>query len=271
MSRSDKELVGQIRSKARTWTGVVCGITGVGNYMVVCTFGTIVAVGGGTYKNGESVVVTRFDTGEYSIIGGASSAMESSVSAIPGSGAVLEGPGIDLNGSYVGIGLDSILLQSVSGTFPAREYFTIWQALADAASGDVVLLNPKTFAESVTVPPGVTLMGISSGAAITGMVTLGNGAVVKNLAITRSSDDGDDLIGVLASSGTSYLMDSTVTVSNGTGSAYSVKIVSGAILHATHVNLISSGYCAYVEDGELHHLYGRAVSGESYPYYVHEE
>lgn len=269
MSRSDKELVGQIRSKARTWTGVVCGITGVGNYMVVCTFGTIVAVGGGTYKNGESVVVTRFDTGEYSIIGGASSAMESSVSAIPGSGAVLEGPGIDLNGSYVGIGLDSILLQSIS--YPAREFFTLAQVVAVAVSGDVILLGARTYTANFTLPAGVTMMGQTSESVLTGLVTLGSGSKLKNLKVSRTSASVDALCGVYCSDD-AYLENVVIEVANSVGPAYAMYVDGGAIVEALRTDLIAEtgtpGYAAYVENGSLYHSYGLALGSTEYePYY----
>ena len=76
------------------------------------------------------------------------------------------------------------------------EYTTIASALAAASSGDIVEVGPGTYAESVTIPSGVTLRGSArplrttiSGAAATGTrVTLGNGANLIGFTITLPTD-----------------------------------------------------------------------------------
>jgi hypothetical protein len=98
--------------------------------------------------------------------------------------SVAEGPGIDLviSGAQtrVGIGGDTVLIYHADGS-PANEYSTLTAAIAAATSGDVVLLPPQTFADDITIPAGVTLVGAHRATKLSGTIesaSSGIGAVV---------------------------------------------------------------------------------------------
>lgn len=71
------------------------------------------------------------------------------------------------------------------------DHTTITAALAAASSGDVVVVYPGTYAESVTIPDGVTLMGSSAPELVNitsdgsnDCIAIGASATVRNLTIT---------------------------------------------------------------------------------------
>ncbi|RLI84125.1 MAG: hypothetical protein DRP01_08430, partial [Archaeoglobales archaeon] len=87
-----------------------------------------------------------------------------------------------------------IVLNEPSGL--KTNYATIVAALAASSSGDTVYAGPGTYAESFTVPAGVTLVGQGgsrvtkiTGALATGTrITLSNGAFLKGFTITLPTD-----------------------------------------------------------------------------------
>ena len=103
-----------------------------------------------------------------------------------------EGPGIDLVGTVIGLGLDSILISHANGD-PASEYATISAACAAASAGDIIFIaKPGTFAEGVSVPANVGLVGLGRDKTkITGQVTLGDGALLYNLSVDVAGTTGD--------------------------------------------------------------------------------
>lgn len=81
-------------------------------------------------------------------------------------------------------------------------FATITLALAAAVSGDIVQVGPGTYAESVTVPAGVTLRGsgatktIISGAGATGdRIALGDRSIVQDLAVILPTNATRGIIG----------------------------------------------------------------------------
>ena len=177
-------------------------------------------------------------------------------------GAVTEGPGIDLVGSRVGLGMDSILLQANGGVYPAQEFFTIWESLDQAQAGDVVHLNANIFVENITVPSGVTLKG--NGSVIAGTVTLMNEAKLEDLTIQIVGDSSDVIVGVQQTDdGTAHIRNCVVEISNTGGPAVAVLVQGGGVFHAEHTDLIaetgSPGYAAVVTAGDFYQRYGLAL------------
>lgn len=91
-------------------------------------------------------------------------------------------------------GLGSIVLVTPTSR---TNFATITLALAAAVAGDVVELGPGTYAESVTIPAGVQLVGHDgvdgaatvSGALATGTrITLSNGATLGEVRVTMPTD-----------------------------------------------------------------------------------
>lgn len=86
----------------------------------------------------------------------------------------------------------SITLHSAS---TARSYATIDAALLASVSGDVVLLGPGSYAESIVVPAGVTIKGLSkdasviSGSLATGTrIVLSDGSKIDSLKVSLPTD-----------------------------------------------------------------------------------
>lgn len=164
-----------------------------------------------------------------------------------------EGPGIDVVGSIIGLGGDTILLYDSAGA-PVAEYGAteagLTAALAAATSGQVVLLPACTIAGSHTVPALVHLQGLVTRATIlTGTLTVSPGGTVTGLSVTVTANSADELDGVIGpGSGAAYLQDCVITVTQsgagashgihgGAGDTYlkncSVETVAGTDLHRT--------------------------------------
>lgn len=101
-------------------------------------------------------------------------------------------------------------------------YSTIAAALAAASSGDAVVVGPGVYAESVTVPAGVTLSGTPfftaalSGAASTGTrVTLNDGSSLIGFAVTAPTDATPAIN--YAGSTSAILSDCSITGNGGAG------------------------------------------------------
>lgn len=112
--------------------------------------------------------------------------------------ALGEGPGIDIVGRTVGLGLDTVLLSHGDGT-PAVEYATITLALAAASSGDTIYLPPGTFTEDITIPDGVIVRGSEMNSSIiAGQVTFAGDGWLSDAAVVISANDAATYAGVWA-------------------------------------------------------------------------
>jgi len=96
-------------------------------------------------------------------------------------------------------------------------YSTITAALADASSGDMVLVGPGNWAESVTVPAGVSLNGAGSsftfitGGASTGTrVTLNNGSYFKDIGVYSPTNAAPAILGPSGSSDRAVVRDAII-------------------------------------------------------------
>lgn len=94
------------------------------------------------------------------------------------------------------------------------------EALTAAAAGDVIWLPAAGFANAVTIPAGVTLIGQGRGSVIQGTITGGDGAMVRGLTIVLAGSDADVVFGVGSPvTGIFYLEDCHVQVTNDAGDA----------------------------------------------------
>lgn len=83
----------------------------------------------------------------------------------------------------------------ISGASVSR-YSTIADAIAASSSGDAILVGPGTYAESFTVPAGVTMQGaygggttVISGSGATGTrITMSNGSTVRQVFVVLPTD-----------------------------------------------------------------------------------
>jgi len=141
----------------------------------------------------------------------------------------LEGPGIDLIGLTIGVGLDSILVAHADGS-PATEYQknNLVGALAGTVSGDAVMLCPGIFEGGIIVPVGVAVVGIDrSKCVLTGSLQLSDESVLANLTVTRSG--AGTVVGVEGpASGTAYIYNTTIIVTDGSP-AIALHITGGNV------------------------------------------
>jgi hypothetical protein len=140
-----------------------------------------------------------------------------------------EGPGTDIVGSKVGIGGDSILVMHSDGS-PASEYPAtdagLDLATAAAVSGDIVVTPSCTFAANHTLGACVYVLFAST---FTGQVTLVDGTLADWIHVTRTANDANDLIGVVApASGSVLLYDPSINViQSGAGTAIGLFVATG--------------------------------------------
>ena len=85
-----------------------------------------------------------------------------------------EGPGINMVGQQVGIGMDSILRAHADGS-PASEYTSneagLTAALADAAAGEIIHLPAGVIDGDHTLKAGVAVVGLGENSQLSGMIT----------------------------------------------------------------------------------------------------
>jgi hypothetical protein len=172
-----------------------------------------------------------------------------------------EGPGIDVVGSVIGIGGDSILVYHTDGS-PASEYPAtdagLDLALAAMASGDVLATPPCAFSAAHTLAT-VGLYDFRQ-STFAGLLTLAAGVRVygRRNAITSSGL----VVGVYATAGDSWLFDSAIVVTSSDATAWAARVASGATLHVLGGSLSGTGAVEgkpgysegtlYVEDCDLY-------------------
>lgn len=163
----------------------------------------------------------------------------------------------------VGLGGDQVLLYRSDGQ-PVKEYDTIAAACAAAASGDAVELPPGTYAESITIPAGVTVRGRGPATVIAGTVTGADGATLKDVYVRVVGDSVDPLYGIKGAGAYFRALDCFVYVENATGPARAVGCVSGGDSRFQNVRVGATGgtegYGFYQDVGDmfLDHCVARA-------------
>lgn len=139
-------------------------------------------------------------------------------------------------------------------------------ALAAAASGERVIVPPGTFTASYVVPAGVVVVGAGHLlTTITGSVTLGAGAGVGYLAITRTANDAGDLTGLIApASGTGWAWRVLVSVTqSGAGNAYAAYSAAGGVLRLDVCELLSPAGGAGTHYGTYRDSSGGSIYGDN--------
>jgi len=143
-----------------------------------------------------------------------------------------EGPGINLVGTVIGVGLDSILLVHANGN-PASEYTTITAACSAAASGDIIIIaRAGTFNESFTIPAGVGLVGLGRDQTIiTGQVTLSHGSMLWGVSVVRTGTTETlyGVVGPVTAQSRAAIINCKVSVTVTSGTAIALYINGGEI------------------------------------------
>ncbi len=144
-------------------------------------------------------------------------------------------------------GAANILLVSKRGddTTGSREgypFLTIAAALAEAEAGDVVLVYPGTYSESLTLPANVAIRGVDRSKCIisltgrvvdTTLITMGASSVLSNITLNLASAVHVELTGVVfpgTTSATAMLQSVTLTVDNSTAGVGTSDIVGVSVL-----------------------------------------
>lgn len=166
--------------------------------------------------------------------------------------------------SSLGGGITGVNLMATGGA--STPYPNIGAALAAASSGDAVVVGPGTYAESITIPDGVRLVGFPAGFAvqITGAdttstrVTMGVGCTLRDFTVVGPSSGANPAITTNNATGNNILFTVTCTGAGGTGPflqkngtgglavalmGYNGGTIGGAILD------LSSGTTRFVQGG----------------------
>lgn len=145
------------------------------------------------------------------------------------------------------------------------------QALTDAADGDSVHYHNACLTTDVTVPEGVSLIGLDPvNCVIKGKITLGSGSYLQNIGAHHTASSGSDTIGVeMSGSGQSIVEDCHIfTINCDIGTCYAVSCVSpisSMIVRDCIIYAESSGSGFAVRGGgdiqvEHSRLYGNTAS-----------
>jgi hypothetical protein len=148
------------------------------------------------------------------------------------------GADISINGWTISRAGNRVLLFGGDGA-PVAEYLgdasgmaaALTAALAAATTGDVIQCPAGTIAGDHTVGAGVEVVGRGrANTILSGQITLGDGAVLRDLAVTRTASQAGDLIGIVApASGMAYVIGCDIAVNNATGDGFPVQLQDGDI------------------------------------------
>lgn len=179
-----------------------------------------------------------------------------------------EGPGIDIAGTTIGLGGDTILLYDSAGA-PVAEFAAtdsgLTAALAAATSGQVVWLPAGVIVGDFTIPIGVHLQGLSiKKTSIQGTVTLTPDAVISSLTILKTAADANDIQGVytdMDAGEEAYIYSADVIArQDGSGDAAGLQIDGDGYVYAYQTRLVGasltgSSYGCSVEVGASGRVY----------------
>ena len=154
-----------------------------------------------------------------------------------------EGPDIDVVGSRIGRGGDTILLFD-SGANPVAEFAATSAgfdlAIAAATSGDTIWLPSVTISGDHVLSAGIHHIGVSRfGSVLTGQITGGAGASLENCSVTRSANSASALYGIVApATGTCYMAGVHVSATQaGAGNAAAIYAAAGGNVEAWNCSL----------------------------------
>lgn len=129
------------------------------------------------------------------------------------------------NGGFGGVIMVDTVNGTASGALNGAPFKTISQALAVAVSGNLVLVYPGTYTETISIPAGVTVQGASINtvtiqqltgniSANTDLVTMTTGSVLSNVSLVMTSAGNFRLRGiVLGETSTALVQNVNVTIS----------------------------------------------------------
>lgn len=140
-------------------------------------------------------------------------------------------------------------LANASSPYFSVPFLTITAALAKAASGQTVWVLPGTYNESITLPTGVSVRGMSTQTTLiqrtgvtgaTTLVTMGVQTRLEDVTLNLTSSSNVDLIGVDFPTGTPQTAKMRTMVVNVTSTASGSSTVTGILSGGTSVTTISS-------------------------------
>jgi hypothetical protein len=142
---------------------------------------------------------------------------------------------------YTGFGgscrVDAIYGNNSTASRNGGAFATISAALAAAVSGDTVLVYPGIYAESFTIPSGVTVCGISQRACVISvsnavfgltLVTMNDNTTIENFTLSIATTNNVSITGILfsgTSSTSAIVSNCTINVAKnntGTSNAYGI-------------------------------------------------
>jgi len=179
--------------------------------------------------------------------------------ALGSGGAGTAGADIDITGSVISRSGNAILLFDSGGAI-LQEYEAtavgLGDAIADAASGDVIWLPAVQISGDFTIPAGVHVIGVSRYASqILGEVTLEAGATLEHLTVSHTDSTAGTIYGVIgpqASTGTVKISNCDITVTNnGAGDAIGVFLDQDTTIMEVWISSIyalsvgGDGYAGY--------------------------
>lgn len=126
--------------------------------------------------------------------------------------------------------VDSVFGSDARGARHGIPFASISAALSAAVSGDTVWIFPGTYAESFTIPSGVSVLGLTATAVkitkavsiATDLITMGENSRLENITLTLTSSSHVQLRGVVfpgTTSATSKVVNIILTVDNSTAGA----------------------------------------------------
>jgi hypothetical protein len=155
--------------------------------------------------------------------------------------------------------VDAVFGNDTTGSRNRRPFATINGALQAAAFGDVIILLPGVYNKSITIPAGVSIVGVSKGGltnggvriaqtnvnANTDLVTMGENSRLENVTLTLNANSDVQLRGIVFP-GTTSLTASVNQVriqitnsTNGTAPAYGVHSI-GTGLPTSEITALSN-------------------------------
>lgn len=126
----------------------------------------------------------------------------------------------------------------VLGQRNGKPFLTINAALSNSLNGDVIIINPGTYNETITVPTGVSIRGqsmfntiinMSSVISNTDLFSLNPNCLIENLTLNLTSSSNVQLRGIvfLSTSATnSKLLNCAINIDNTTASSHTSKVIA---------------------------------------------
>jgi hypothetical protein len=167
-------------------------------------------------------------------------------------GSISEGPGIDLVGSQIGLGGDTILLYASNGD-PVAEFDPdsagLDSAIAAASSYDTIFIPSVEIGGNHTLPNQITLKGIGPQTRLTGTITGGTDTEVNFITFKQEVNNANTLKALIGpSSGFFSVADCVVDLQqSGSGDVQAISNAgSGFIqLYRSYIHVSSIGGIAY--------------------------